>query len=96
MAKIYIKVTRDPLTVDEAIGRRVKDIFEDASILGTQIVRIRDWSGYKSDIRSVIMEPERIYPTTPNEEEQGTPEQKAKLTAFFAEMRERLKAMRLN
>lgn len=94
MAHIYLKIMKEPMYVDVVIARKVKDIFENESIPSSQIVRLKGWSGFKSDIRSVFIENEIITPQLPIEPEK-TPEEKERLDKLWKELGEHMKTLNL-
>lgn len=94
MAHIYLKIMKEPMYVNLEVALKVKGIFEDDSIPNSQIVRLKGWSGFKSDIRSVFIENEIINPQLPLEPEK-TPEEKIHFTQLWKELREHMKTLNL-
>lgn len=95
MAYIYLKIMKEPMYVDIDTARKVKNIFEDESIPNSQIVRLKGWSGFKSDIRSVFIENEITTPQLSIELEK-TPEEKDKFNKLWKELGEHMKTLNLN
>ncbi len=57
-AKLIIKGLREPIFISEKDGMHARSLVEDSDIDNTQVVRIGNWSGPKSEIRYIFFENE--------------------------------------
>lgn len=60
-AKLIIKGMKEPIFVSESDGLHARSIVEDSEISLSQVVRVGNWSGAKSEIRYVFFEEEKDY-----------------------------------
>ena len=56
MYKIHINGERQPIFVEDTLGLKIKQIYEDEKTLDTQKILSKEWSGTKGSIRSIVKE----------------------------------------
>lgn len=92
MILVYLKNIREPLALRDNLGKIVKEIYENEETPNDQKIRLPLWSGVKGDIRSIIVEKERVYIPTPPEPQVSDAE-KARISDKYKEIGDFIKRL---